>query len=245
MNENQVYRKVSSYQYQTAINDAHKIVKEAVKQSKGNIALGLSAGKDSVCMLDIVAQYCKPLIIWNDSGLEMPENESIVKQCAERYDLKYVIAKGDILSYRKQENWNKDKKCNDAEDELTIYGPIKETLKEYNIDLEFIGLRIEESKRRKMLILKYGPIHQSIKWNCSVAWPMRYWKAADCHAYIDEHKLILHPLYLKTKWQERDKIRVSWSWPICFENRGALTLLKFEYPELFRKLREEFDCLVH
>jgi 3'-phosphoadenosine 5'-phosphosulfate sulfotransferase (PAPS reductase)/FAD synthetase len=107
------------------------------------------------------------------------------------------------------------------------------------IDLEFVGLREAESKIRRILIRKYGPIHNSKRWGRFVAWPMRRWTAEDSLAYIDEHNLPLHPAYLRVKFAERQKIRVSWLYDDQWAADDSAELCRRYYPRVYAKLKRE------
>lgn len=236
---NRLHRHLNATTYRRAIADAHAIVRGALQRFGEPAAVGVSGGKDSVSMCHVVAQHCKPTIIWNDSGLELPESEGVVRELALQLGLQVVVARGVDALARKTEIGAEAARAQTAKtDELCIIGPVRKTLEDIGAKVEFVGLRKAESRHRKMVISMYGPMYDSKRWNCGIAWPMRHWQAADIFAYIDEHGLPLHPAYARTEWQERDSIRVSWAWDSSRENQGDIEYLRRFYPRVFQRIRE-------
>lgn len=234
-----LYRITAKRHYKSVVNDAHFVVKNALQDYSGPVAVGVSGGKDSIAMAHIVAQHCNPLVIWNDSGLELPESEGVVSQLSEQLGLEMAIARGCNALDRKIEiGAYKARERADETNRLCIIEPIREILQENHIILEFVGLREEESRTRRMLIRRFGPVHANKRWGCATAWPMRRWLAADVYAYIDEHDLPLHPAYLREDWQDRESIRVSWLWDSTRDNLGDLTYVRRYYPKIYRKMRD-------
>lgn len=234
MNPDKIYR-FENRHYEYVVKDAHYLIEEAIKRYPGNVAVAVSGGKDSVPLGHLVKQHCDPLIIWNDSGLELPESREIIEQLCKQLDCQLAIAKGDAINV-----WSANKGFrNDAKvDRECIINPTISVLKQYDISLEFVGLREEESKGRKIIIRKYGGIHQNKKWGCATAWPLRKWKAQDSLAYIDEFNLPLHPAYNRVFGKERHEIRVSWVYDGMWANRGSAIYCRKFYPKIYLKLRE-------
>lgn len=191
-------------------------------------------------MAHIVAQHCKPLIIWNDSGLELPDSLGIVLKLCEQLGLELAIAKGvDALERIAERGADADRENPDILTNEAIIQPVLAVLRARGIALEFVGLRMDESRTRRMLLGRYGPVHQSVRWGCGIAWPMRWWKGADVLAYIDQHNLPLHPAYTRTDWQARNDIRVSWAWDPTRDNKGDTNYLRKFYPATYRALRDK------
>lgn len=191
------------------------------------IAVGVSGGKDSVAMAHIVAQHCRPIIIYNDSGLEMPESIDVVRSLADRLGLDVHIARGDAIGLELSGQRNYD----------AIVKPVRTAIAELGIGLEFVGLRMCESRNRRMLIGRYGPIHQSRRWGCLVAWPMRYWTGAAVFAYLDEYNLPVHPAYMRQGIKDRNEMRVSWAYDPDRRADGDGEYVRRHYPALYQRLK--------
>lgn len=234
MLSDRLHRTTNRRAYQRSIDDAHRIVQEALKRFGEPAAVGVSGGKDSVAMCHVVAQHCRPLVIWNDSGLELPESEGIVSELAALLGLEVCVAKGvDALELELGETQTSAART----DELCIIAPVREAIATRGVRVEFVGLRAAESRRRKMVLAMHGPIYDSQRFGCGIAWPMRRWSTADIFAYIDEHSLPLHPAYTRTEWADRDSIRVSWAWDSTRERVGDLEYVRRYYPALYQRIR--------
>ena len=230
-----LHRKNNARSYQRALDSANDIIERAVAAAgDGVIAVGLSGGKDSVAMLHLVAQHCSPLVIHNDSGLELPDSLPLVRSYCERLRLELAIAKGNAMALEASGASPKQVA------ELALYKPVRDLLKARSVALEFVGLRAAESKRRRLVIGARGDMYPSKTWGCTIAWPMRHWQTADIFAYIDEHDLPLHPAYAThaNKPEERDSVRVSWAFDSERLGVGEVQWLRLRYPAYFRKLRD-------
>jgi 3'-phosphoadenosine 5'-phosphosulfate sulfotransferase (PAPS reductase)/FAD synthetase len=236
--ENQVYRKVYAAHYQAVIAGAHRIVAKAVAAYPGPVAVAVSGGKDSVAMAHIVAQHCNPSVLWNDSGLELPESEGVVRSLATMIGARVIVATGDALGIKMAKGREGAERTAKHTDQQAIIEPVRKAIAEHGIVLEFVGLRKTECRNRRIMLCKYGPIHENKRWGCVTAWPMMDWEGADCLAYIEEHELPLHPAYLRTPWERRHEARVSWVWDSTREKMGELELMRRWYPALYQRLRE-------
>lgn len=228
-----LYRQTQARHYASVQRDAREIIARAVAMADGGpVAVGVSGGKDSVAMAHLVAQQCRPAIIYNDSGLETPESIDVVRALCDRLDAPLHIAKGDAMAVKMAGL------VGAAVDEATIVRPVRAKLAELGIALEFVGLRSCESKRRRFVLRKHGPIYASKRWGCLIAWPMRAWTGADVFAYLDEHGLPMHPAYARVSHEDRDMMRVSWAYDSTRERLGEVEMVRRHYPALFRMLRE-------
>ena len=240
VNEDAIYRAVFSARYESAISDASGII-ESIGAHAGRVAVAVSGGKDSTAMAHIALTVLpvKPLLVWNDSGLELPESEAVVRSLAARLGCRLAIATGKALDIkRKLGGFGAEKKARRT-DELAIIYPVRELLRAEGMEVNLVGLREQESYTRKMVIRKMGPTYQSKRWGCLVGWPMRRWSAADVFAYIDEHDLPLHPAYTRTDWADRNSIRVSWLWDSTRERFGDIEYLRRYYPKIWAQLKSE------
>jgi len=239
MNQQAVYRSVFNTHYRSVIRDAERTIVSTMMSYGGPYAVAVSGGKDSVAMAHLVAQFTDDLIVlWNDSGLELPESETIVRQTAAMIGVPVVVAKGDALNLKVAKGRVEAERTAKHTDQLAIIGPVKAALEEHKIRVEFVGLRKDESQNRRITLSKYGYAHESKRWGCVTCWPMAEWTGADCLAYLDEHHLPLHPAYLRIPEDRRHEGRVSWVWDSTREKSGELELIRKWYPELYRKLRD-------
>lgn len=223
-----LYRSTHAAHYRLVAADADAVIRQALDRAGDvPVAVGVSGGKDSVAMAHLVARHCRPTIIYNDSGLEMPESIGIVRDLADRLGLDVYVARGDAVALEMAGHNNME----------AIIKPVQLAIRELDIGLEFVGLRRAESRARRMLIGRYGPVHASRRWGCLVAWPMRDWTGADVFAYLDEHGLPAHPAYAREWGLDRDAIRVSWAYDPDRRADGDGEYLRRHYPRLHQRLR--------
>lgn len=238
-----LYRSANRTKYLRVVSDAHAVVIDALRNFGEPAVVAVSGGKDSVAMTHVVAQHCRPIIMWNDSGLEMPESGDIVHRLAKQLRLSLEVAKGDGMIIKLSKTRDEivdDESMDDASGDTArrcMIDPQREMLRKLNAMVEFVGLRMNESRKRRMLIGHNGSWIRSNMWGCGVAWPMRYWGADDVFAYIDEYSLPLHPAYSRVFGQQRNNIRVSWIWDSARTGDGGMEYMRRYYPELWRRLR--------
>ena len=230
MNRDALHRLANARQYAAVQADAHAVIADAIAQANGGlIAVGVSGGKDSVAMLHLVLAHCRsPHVIFNDSGLETPEARPLVEGLCASFGLQMHVAEGNAIELAERgEDTNR-----------AIFEPVIRALEEIGAALEFVGLRSCESKARRMTIARHGPIHQSKRFGRLIAWPMRRWTAPDVFAYLDEHKLPLHPAYLRASARDRDATRVSWAYDPDRDCFGDAEMTRRQYPALYRRLKD-------
>ena len=241
--EDKLYRLTHKWQYEKAKKDADRVIIEALERFGETSAIGISGGKDSIAMLGMVIKHTKPLVIYNDSGLELPDSLPVVKKACDLYGLDLHIAKPVESALEQLKRMGVESFCYKEKgtrlDEEVIFAPIKKLLDKLGVSVEFVGLRAAESKGRLITIKKFGGMHQSKKYGCGIAWPMRYWTAQDVLAFIDELGLPLHPAYTRTsKAINRADIRVSWSlWSQNSLKAEEITYIRQFYPKFFSEIR--------
>jgi len=204
--------------------------------------VAVSGGKDSVAMAHLVVYHMRhlaepdPVLLHTDSGLELRESRPVCERLADVLGVQLHVAKGADAAELKREM---GKAAEKVEDELCIIRPAREALAELGAKVEFVGLRMAESKRRHMLIGSRGPVIDNKRYGCGVAWPMRSWSGADVFAYCDEYDLPLHPAYSVDLGTPRNERRVSWAYDSSFDSKGAVEFLRRYDPALYHRLQRE------
>lgn len=229
MNRDQLYRLRHRSRYQRALEDARAIIAQGLQRAAGRaVAVAVSGGKDSTALAHLVAQQCPGLrLLWNDSGLEMPETGPLLQQLAARLEAPLIVTHAPPRSLVEAVREVTDEDAPRVRAALAAHG----------IAVEFVGLRSDESARRRRVIARLGPMYTSATWGCEVVWPLRRWSTADVFGYIDEHDLPLHPAYTRDPLIDRDAIRVSWVVDLGREKLGSVEHLRRHYPQLYQQLR--------
>jgi 3'-phosphoadenosine 5'-phosphosulfate sulfotransferase (PAPS reductase)/FAD synthetase len=204
-------------------------------EGKDKICLSFSGGKDSlVCFLLLVKCQIKFGAVWFNSGYEYPETESFIREICEKYSvpLRVIEPHLDPLQAKIQAGFFDLDKINKANKE--ILSNWHNSNKEY--DLVVTGLRIQESKARRMTILKNGQFFYNKSFGSWALYPVARFEAKEVFALIAGLGEKYHPLYDKAKsLDERDWLRVNW-YILTSAQNGYYTFLKREYPEQYYNL---------
>ena len=199
------------------------------------LTVSFSGGKDSLVALHLTLQLEKPIIVFNNTGIEMPETIETVERVSKEWGLELVVADaGDDFWKAMMKN------APPARDlrwccKVTKLVPMARLVKERwpNGTLNVVGQRalesIERSKSPRVWRNKWFPQVLNIA-------PIHYWTQLDVWMYIFKNKLtnVLNPLYFK------GFERVG-----CFMCPASL-LAEFEYtkrvhPELWSKWEERVE----
>lgn len=193
--------------FKKRVSNAIEITKNALANSC-NAALSFSSGKDSVVLLDVAirAGFRGRLVFFKygiTTDTETPtENIELLKYYACKHGLDYDILDclgesdcfelcGRFTLFPESE---KEKKAfND-----TNYDFIKKSRKfeeKYDIDLGIIGMRKDESRRRKIVLSKFGAIYQTKSKKSVTCCPLLNFSNEDVWAYIFAHDLKYLPVY--------------------------------------------------
>ena len=235
--------------FQRKIDNAKKIVSEAM--NIGNFTLSFSGGKDSVVMYDIV-HGCG----WHGTVLQtyyspyesLPENSELAKYYAQKYGDKVKI----IKAYSCMEAWDAvghfySVPQNEMEKKLKIRAEtdFREKLYEEQIRLEcvgtFIGLCADESKMRKMNLIKHGKLYRKKTTGSWVCTPVVFFSADEIWAYIFSHGL----RYLRTydcPVMDMRRIRSEPIWMCAHKAifNGLLQGYRILYPEIVHEIEKRY-----
>jgi len=199
------------------------------------LTVSFSGGKDSLVALHLTLDVDRPIVIFNNTGIEMPETVETVKRVVEELGLELVVADaGDGF-------WKALKRNSPPARDLrwcckvTKLVPMAKLVKERwpRGTLNVVGQRalesIERSKSPRVWRNKWFPQVLNIA-------PIHYWTQLDVWMYIYQKNLIgmLNPLYFK------GFERIG-----CFMCPASL-LAEFEFtksvhPELWEKWQRELE----
>ena len=189
------------------LEEAEKQGKQIIYNTKNEMFIAsFSGGKDSQVVLDLVSRVIPSndfLVIYSDTGYEIPPSLEIYEQTKNMYkkqypDLQFYISKNhqDVLYY-----WDKmgspsrmHRWCCGVMKTAPLYRLLKEihgTGKQPNV-LVFEGVRAEESNRRAL----YDRVGRGVKHNNVVnARPIFEWNATEIYLYLFIRQLPINEGY--------------------------------------------------
>jgi 3'-phosphoadenosine 5'-phosphosulfate sulfotransferase (PAPS reductase)/FAD synthetase/ferredoxin len=195
------------------LSDAEKLGKQIILNTRIEMFIvSFSGGKDSQVVLDLVCRVIPSndfLVIYSDTGYEIPPSLEIYKQSESIYhkrypDLEFYLSKNhqDVMYY-----WDKmgspsrmHRWCCGVMKTAPLYKKLKElhgTGKQPNV-LVFEGVRSEESNRRAL----YDRIGKGVKHNGVVnARPIFDWNATEIYLYLFMQQLPLNKGYRNGLWR--------------------------------------------
>ena len=155
--------------FQRKVDKALEVIREAL--AIGPAYVSVSWGKDSVVMLHLCQQIQPDILTFFSDGFFMDSYDNFT-EVMDEYCYEYPT---NLIVDRQSKT-----------EAITGYNsPMAVVAAKRTESLPpvvFLGLRIEESRNRRMSLLKYGPIHQYKSGNHR-ACPLSTWKAPDIWAY--------------------------------------------------------------
>ena len=237
------------------VEEARRIIKQGFERMK-NPMISMSFGKDSVVMTHlilnvnpatpVVYERCKDFNEWTDT-------QRVKDEFLTRFPCEYHEIEGPSLidTFREAGFYIQDEAESDrAGQAQKRYSRLKkETLNQFargnGHDGSFIGMRLDESVKRKALFLKQGPLYFAKArglWACN---PLAYWKAADTWAYIVTNNLPYDELYDKNPIGRENARNGAMCGTRGATFFGRMTQLKQMYPSIFNEFAAEFPEVRH
>lgn len=223
------------------------------------VGVSFSTGKDSLVMLDLLMTSIdrnKLTVCFYDSGAEYPDSLTMLDEIESLYNCEIQIIEP-ILSIWEFHQMNgafgyrgelwKGKSYFTAEGDLKkmlIQDPARFAKDEFDLQVQAIGLRAEESKSRTQL-LKNGKMQYWTYTGMYQYFPVAHWSGADIWAYITSKKLPYNKIYDKLFYSDKnpETQRVGSYLGTTNLNEGRISFLKHYYPELFNKVCATFPLL--
>jgi len=219
------------------------------------IGVSFSGGKDSLVMLHMISRcFDKFHVAFFDSGAEYPDTLECINQAEKDFNLDLTIVQPawSIIKLRKMagnfgycgpEFNGTIFKQGDLK-RILVTEPAETFRREYGIQVQCIGLRMEESRSRSAL-LKNGALQRTEYSGIYHFYPLRSWTGKDIWAYISKYGLRFNTIYDKLKFcnENREIQRVGSYFGATNLSRGRFLFLRTYYPEIFFKLISEFPGL--
>lgn len=227
--------------YKARLNKAKKIIQDALQLSSWCVSW--SSGKDSTALVHLVRSIAPnmPILIQFDD-CDWPEKEDYVERVSQDQKWNYhrVDADFSIWDAAKEHNIGHDNLCAQSH-VITRDGfikPLEDKRNALGIQGVMLGLRISESRARKMNLCTRGHTYK-IKdgsWRCN---PLSIWSASDVFAYLVSNNVEINPCYFNNRFFQPEDIRLSWALPTPSGlSHGDMEHMRKYNPEQYRKLRD-------
>ena len=230
------------------MNSKIKGIKTIIKKGLSKINnpyMSCSWGKDSIVLLYFLLQFKKDIkVIYLNSGYAFPEVYDFRDKIIKEWNINYIEIKNKIDYYELCKEIGLPHERSECLQMKTVKSIKKNQLDEYakqnNHDGVFWGIRSDESKKRKNLIKFKGNCFQDNTgfYKCS---PLAYISNFDLWLIIDFLKIPYCDLYKKNKFFSREKLRNSGWMSTDGAWQGTIQHIRYYYPELFQKLKNDFN----
>jgi len=237
--------------FQRRVDESLSMVKQAIAEIPGTWAVSYSGGKDSTVMLDLCvrAGWKGPILYQTYGELEtLPDNIKMVNWARDYYGLDVHIkeAPGEFEVYRDvghffiepttPKEWAAVRRWY-----RNAFGELSKYAKRQGWVGQFLGLRIEESDQRRMVLGHRKSLYYAKSrklWTCC---PLYNWNGRDIWAYLVSNDLPWASIY-DAPGQDRERLRndivfLAGSGSI---RHGQFVFWKKYFPDLFNRLAMEW-----
>ncbi|MCE4614732.1 MAG: phosphoadenosine phosphosulfate reductase family protein [Desulfurococcales archaeon] len=174
-----------------------KFIRSLYEKRGGPVIVSFSSGKDSLVALHLTLKAgLEPVILFNNTGIELPETIEHVYKIADKWGLKVIESSAGNAFWKSVERIGPPGKDYRWCCKITKLAPLAQTVNKHFPDgaLNIVGQRAYESLDRA----KSGRVWRN-KWlpkllNIS---PIQYWGQLAIYLYIFKYNLPLNPLYFR------------------------------------------------
>lgn len=220
-----LYARMPEHRYRVA--RAARIVVDALEQMRTPY-IGYSAGKDSQVVLDLVRHVAPDAVaIYGDDEWRLPETDAALDVTP---NLRRVVMRVQHAEWFT------------AHEDADVSDPAPTWAADLGYDGCFLGLRMDENARRRLMIRTRGTTFYNERrqiWTCC---PIAAWSVRDVWAYILSRGLPYNAAYdvLERIGVPLEQQRIG---PLAVERvlgRGQLAILKRGWPDLFNRFAEKY-----
>ena len=230
--------------YRRKVERAQQAIREGLKMME-NPYVALSWGKDSEVTTHLaIAERPHVRVMFINGGCGYPETYALRDRLVPEWDLNYIEINSQTehwADYLRRRGLGVDlDPAKGTRIAKTSWAVKFARANEH--DGVIMGLRAEESGRRKIALLRGGVLYR-VKadrlWHCC---PLAWWSVRDVWAYIVEHDLPYNGLYDHCDAVfPRESLRGgAWTSTLGANYNGRLVWLRKYYPDLWARFAAEF-----
>lgn len=225
-----------------------QFIQDAFSTIPGEMLVSFSGGKDSTVLLDLVRCVqpgCQAIFV--DSGAEFPETLEFVASTPSvttyypEISILEMFGMIDAYGHTGGEYGSDFHWSGGAILDCLIVEPMARARHDMNAIGHLIGLRAEESVRRRLVRRTKGKLFQTKagEWRC---YPLMDWTTQDIWSYIASRGLAYNAVYDKLEELGIERERARMSTYACARTRhyGEWAILKRGWPELFNRFAAKF-----
>lgn len=223
--------------FQDRLISALAAVTRALQRSRRPY-IAFSGGKDSLAVTAIVHAVAPEVpLVWSDDELEYPESVAYIDALRAvagpqlTITLGWAEHAGWFRPWTERPYWREP-----FEGAIAVDGPVDDWQADLGYDLTFLGLRMEENRRRRDWLIQTGPIYASRQGTLRRCCPLWDWTADDVWALIAAWGLPYNRVYdrLEALGVPRRSQRVG---PLPLARRNDL---EAGWPDLLARLEARY-----
>jgi len=224
-------------QHQWRVNQARLFVTDWFGKCKRPY-ISFSGGKDSLAALHLVREQdpsC-PAVYW-DADCAFPEVEDLIKQTP--HCTKYPCAEP-FLDTLARFGLHAGQDLENETMKTTVYTPVSAYIAETGVDGAAYGLRMAESRGRRMNGLTKGAVFFAKGYGVTMCQPVFQWSYDDVWAYIVSKNVPYCGTYDRMWDMPEKEQRISYWAGESNRQNGRWVWLKRNYPDLFNRFAARF-----
>lgn len=181
--------------------DAAKRIVERANEDPHTWRLGLSCGKDSTALALLLHDMGATMTAMSvKDDLDYPGEEVYARTLSARCGLELEVLRPRISlqAFLVEQKISLVNDLHSRAAELSrehFYALLDQHRAAMSYDAVMLGLRMEESRGRKMNALAHGTLYTRKRDGLTVCQPLAGWKAIDVHAFLMSHDVPLLPVY--------------------------------------------------
>ena len=174
---------------------------QIVCQNYSRIGVSFSGGKDSGCMLDLMISVCpeKVIPVFFDSDGVWQSSYDLIVELEQKYKTKIQVIKANF-GYKKcwdKSLISKEVLTDSFLNKVIVYDNAIKAKNDFNLDLQCIGIRADESKNRKIRFRAYENHRYTQKTGIYQFAPLEKWSKNDVWAYLLSNNIPYNSVYHK------------------------------------------------